>query len=551
LLARYALLVEHLAQGQVETRGIIMTKSQAVAADIAALLRARNPLLWVVTREEQRVEKYVFEAAASAGYLSRTWDVAAGVCGMDGRPERGMEGTIGDPEQVLTTIGERSGERGVWILRDLPVWLAPPIGAVPLRRLRNLARSLPSKPRDDAQAIVVISPTAEVPAELANHATVLEWPLPDREEIAALLDATVGSLPEDMRANVVNGSRDAAIDAAVGLSGEEAQATFARSLVQLKKIDPATIASEKKRVIAKSLGLEWIDPLPGGMSNVGGLDNWKAWAVSRSLAYSPEARAYGIQAPKGALLVGFPGCGKSYSAKGLASEWQVPLLRLDLGALKGKYVGQSEGNLRAAFDVVEAIGRCVLWVDEIEKALGGATQGAADGGVSADALGFLLSWMQDRAGEAFVIATANNAETLPPELLRKGRFDEVWWVDLPTAVEREQIMTATVKSHGRNAKDLGLDLGALAAATETFSGAEIAALVPEAMFAAFAENGREITTKDLLRAAENVVPLAKTAEEKMKRLRDFWLGRARPATSVAAAPKGKGKPDTAVRDLDI
>lgn len=524
------------------------TRSQVVAADVAALLRARNPLLWVVTREEARVEKYLFEAAASAGYLARTWDIAQGVTTIDGQRDRAFDGTEGDPDGTLTMIRERKGERSVFVMRDLPVWLKEPIGSATLRRLRNLARWLPGQARDNAQAIIVITPTNEVPPELQGHATVIEWPLPDRNEIAALLDATVAGLPEELRKTAVNGQRDAAIDAAVGLSGEEAQACFARSLVQTRKVDPAMIASEKKRIVAREGVLEWFDPIPEGLGAVGGLDQYKSWLVSRALAYSPEARAYGLDAPKGTLVVGVPGCGKSLSAKAIATEWRVPLLRLDLGALRSKYVGESEGNLRKALNVIEALGRCVVWLDEIEKALAGSTGEAGDGGVAADALGAILSWMQDRSGEAFVIATANDASKLPPELLRKGRFDEVWWVDLPTAPERASIASATLRSKGRDATAIGVDLQAVADATDTFTGAEIAALVPDALFAAFADDAREITTDDLLRAAKDVVPLAKTADTKIKNLREFWAGRARPATSAA---NGAAAAEGTARVLDI
>lgn len=526
-------------------------KSQDVALDVAALLRARNPLLWVVTREEARVEKYLFEAAAKAGYLAQSWDVAAGFTDVSGKPTFQYDNAEGDPDAALDKIGKASGtkdqpSRGVWIMRDLPAWLSPPVGLITQRRLRNLARQLPGRETFQAQAIIVISPTSDVPAELANHATVLEWPLPDREEIAALLDVTIESLPDEMQAQAVNGSRDAAIDAAVGLSGEEAQATFARSLVQLKKIDPAIIAAEKQRAIAKGGILEWFDPIAGGLEAVGGLDNLKSWLSSRASAYSPAAREYGLPSPKGALLIGVPGCGKSLTCKAIGTAWGVPIIRLDLGALKSKYVGESEGNLRQALSQIEAIGRCVVWLDEIEKALDGATSGSADGGVSADALGAILSWMQDRQGEAFVIATANNAEKLPPELLRKGRFDEIWWVDLPTLPEREAIVDASLKTHGRN--PVNVDSAAVAYATDTFTGAELAALVPDAMFSAFNDGAREVTTDDLLIAAKTVVPLAKQSSEKIAGLREYWLGRARPATSAqAVVPARKAK----ARQLDI
>ncbi len=507
-------------------------KSQDMAADVAALLRARNPLLWVVTREEARVERYLIEAAAAAGYVPRTWDVAQGVADLAGKPQTNLGSP--DPGDTLETIRayaerESGPERGVWIMRDLPPWLESTPGAPIRRKLRNLARSLPGTPRERAQAVVVITPSGDVPAELANHATVIDWPLPDREEIAAILDAAIASLPEDLRITAApNGQRDMAIDAAVGLSGEEAASCYARSLVKLRRIDSATVAAEKRRVIARERVLEWFDPLPGGLDAVGGLDVLKGWLVSRRGAYTAAAREYGLPAPKGVLLGGISGCGKSLTAKAIATAWGVPLLRVDLGALKSKFVGESESNLRRAFDVISAIGRCVVWFDEIEKALAGATQGAADGGVSSDALGAILSWMQERQGQAFVIATANDVESLPAELLRKGRFDEVFWVDLPTASERAAILGAALKAHGRG--NLKIDAAAVARKTATFTGSEIASLVPDALYTGFADGAREITTEDLTIAAGKVVPLAKTAAEKIARLRQWAEGRARPAS---------------------
>lgn len=510
------------------------TKAQERAADVAALLRARNPLLWIVSREEARVEAAIFEAAASVKYVTRTWDVGQGVADMSGKPQPIASA---DPGDMLANIAERarSGrERGVWIMRDLTPWLQGPIGMTTCRQLKNLARMLPTVAQDGAQAVIVLTTSAEVPPELANHATVIEWPMPDRGEIAAILDASIAALPEAMRDTAApNGVRDSAIDAAVGLSGEEAAACYAKSLVQHRRIDPATVSSEKKRVISRERVLEWFDPLAGGLDAVGGLDVLKTWLVSRKQAYSAKARAYGLPAPRGAMLVGIPGCGKSLTAKAIATAWGVPLLRLDLGSLKSKFVGESEGNLRKALRTVEAIGRCVVWLDEIEKALAGATSGGADGGVSSDALGSILSWMQERSGEAFVIATANDVTSLPPELMRKGRFDEIWWIDLPTLTEREQILTAALKAHGRVPTD-SLWAHDVAAATEGYTGSEIAALVPDALFTAFADGGRDLTLDDLLEASRTVVPLAKTSADKIERLRAWADGKARRATTPEA-----------------
>lgn len=508
------------------------TRSQQVAADVTALLRARNPLLWVVTREETRVEQHLIEAVAAAGYAPYTWDAAQGP-----RTAGGQEVKVGsnDSGEMLTAIGARAesgNERSAWIMRDLAPWLRDLPGAVPLRTLRNLVRALPTTPLDRAQAIIVLSASGDLPSELSTSATVIEWPLPDRAEIADILDAAVEALPEEVRkAAISKNSREAAIDATVGLSGEEAQACYSKSLVQSRRIVPTAVASEKKRVIARERLLEWYDPIPAGLDAVGGLENLKAWLVSRATAYSPQARAYGLPAPRGALLVGISGCGKSLTAKSIATAWGVPLLRLDLGALRSKFVGESEGNLRRALRTIEAIGRCVVWLDEVEKALQGATSGSADGGVSADALGAILSWMQERAGEAFVLATANDVTQLPPELLRKGRFDEVWWVDLPSLRERVAVLEAALRAHARDPERfVAGGLERVAGACDRFTGAEIAAIVPEAMFAAFADGGRELTPTDLITAAETVVPLADTAAEKIEAMRAWAKNRARFAS---------------------
>lgn len=511
------------------------------AADVAALLRARNPLLWIVTREEGRVERLLLESAQAAQYEPRFWDCATGITNYAGETvDQGVVAT--DPAGALAAIRD-SRKRQVWILRDIPTHFRDPFV---LRACRSLARSLPMAARDQARAMVIVTPSGEVPPELAGHAIVIEWPLPDRSEIAGVLDAAVSVLPEELRAQALtNGARDAAIDAAVGLTEGEAQACYAKSLVSVRRIEPAAVASEKRRVIAREKVLEWFDPLPGGLDAVGGLDALKAWLQARRAAFSPKARDYGLPAPKGCLLVGVPGCGKSLTAKAVATAWAMPLLRLDMGALKSKWVGESEGNIRKALKVAETVAPCVLWLDEIEKALAGATQGAADGGVSGDALGAVLQWMQDRAGSVFVVATANDVSALPPELLRKGRFDELFFVDLPTLEERAAIVTASCMAHriGMGRADV-VDVQAVAAATPDFTGAELAALVPDALFAAFADGARALSTADLLQAAGRTVPLARTASEKVAALRSWAKGRARPATTPAAA-------GAQVRSLDI
>lgn len=543
-----------------------ISKGQKTGSDISSLLRARNPLIWVTTREEARVEGFLVEAAAAAGYKTLFWDCAQGISTFDGKKASGYTDEQRDPGAALGAVrieadkGDK-GSRNVWIMRDLPKWLDGPIGATSLRQLRNLAKFLPGVVRDGAQAIIILTTQTNVPDDLAGHATVIEWPLPDRSEIEKVLDSAINSLPEyetkvvdgksvpntekPLRALAApNGTRDLAIDAAVGLTAEEAASCFAKSLVQSRKIDPAIVSNEKKRVIARERVLEWHDPIKGGLDAVGGLENLKTWLAVRKTAYSPKARAYGLPAPKGSVLVGVPGCGKSLTAKSIATAWEVPLLRLDMGALKSKFVGDSEGNLRKALKVIEAIGRCVLWIDEIEKAMQGATSGSSDGGVSSDALGTILSWMQERTCEAFVIATANDVSSLPPELLRKGRFDEVFFVDLPNHGERKSVLQAALRQYDR--LEAEIDFEAVADASATFTGSEIAELVPTALYAAFGDDAREITTQDLLNAARKVVPLAKTAEKRIVALREWGKANARPAT----ASEDTGSID-ASRKLDL
>lgn len=537
------------------------TRSMETAEEVATLLRARNPLLWVVTREEARVERCLIEAAAAAGYMARTWDVAQGVREVSGQTVRGFGDP--DPKETLAVIDAKSKadldsarpERCVWILRDLPVWLSGAMGASVMRQLRNLARSLPATKRENAQALIVLTPSSEIPPELTGHATVIEWPLPDRAEIAAILDATIDMLPEkepaqrELKAKVIaslrDGAKDAAIDGAVGMSGIEVASTYARSLVGLQRIDPLMVQTEKKRIVGRDKVLELCDSLPGGLEAVGGLHNLKPYLVSRRAAFTPEARAYGLPAPKAILLVGVSGCGKSRTAKAVATAWGVPLVRFDGGALKSKYVGESEGLVRKAYATINALGRCVVWFDEIEKMFQGATSGSADGGVATDQLGSFLTWSEERKGEAFIIATCNDVEGLPPELL--GRFEVMWFVDLPAHEERMEIVAAALRDYNRNGDNVDLD--EVAAACDQFTGREISALMRDALYTAFADGMREVRTSDLVDGASQVVPLSKTAAEKIGRLRAWATGRTRPASAFAT--KATVAPQATVARVDL
>lgn len=506
------------------------TRGAAAAADVGALLRARNALLWVVTREEVRAESAIAAAAGAAGYKVKCWDCATGISDGAGTV---VDANTKDPSAMLRRIGD-STQREVWILRDLHPWLRDPMV---LRQVRSLARSLPNVKPDRARALVLLTPSGEVPPELSG-ATVVDWPLPDRDEVRAILDSIVEVMPSGLERPDAP-TMDAAVDGAVGLMADEAASCYAKSLVTVRKIDPAVVIAEKKRVVAREKVLEWHDPDPRGLDAVGGLDLLKQWLVARRAAFSPKARAFGLPAPKGVLLVGVPGCGKSLTAKAISAAWQMPLLRMDLGALKSKWVGESEANLRRALATAEAVAPAILWLDEVEKALGGAISGAADGGVSADALGTVLSWMQERKAAVFVVATSNDVRALPPELLRKGRFDEVFWVDLPTPIERAAVLEASLKTYARTPE--GINLDAVVEASNEFTGAEVANLVPDALFTAFADGERALKTEDLVAAAGTVVPLAKTADDRLAVLREWAKGRARPASTPRATDEAGGR----------
>lgn len=548
-----------------------LTRSQIASADVTLSLRARCSGFWIISRDEARTEQDLIPAIAKAGYKPYMWDIANGAVEIDGKAMRGDTdyNAPEDPDTMLDSIWKKSKakrretdiDRNVWIMRDLGPWLDGPAGALTRRKLRNMLRpdGLSGTPRNVAQAVIIISAGSPPPDELSNgELTVIDWPLPDRTEIGEILTGSIDVLPDTleqpMRSNVLralkkDGMRDAAIDAAVGLSSQEVQTTFARSLIESGSIDVGAIAAEKKRLIDQEPAMTYYEPREGGFDNVGGWDVFKAAAMKTRASYTPEARAYGLKLAKGSFLMGVSGCGKTLSCQALGAEWGWPVIRLDINALKGKYVGESESRLRGIFSKIDALGQVIVYIDEVEKALEGATSGSADGGVSADALGAILTWMQDRAGQAYVMMTANDPSKLPPEFLRKGRFDDVWWVDLPTRSERASIARATLRSNGRDADKLGIDLHVIADATDGFTGAEIAAAIEhDAMFAAFSDGGRELTTDDVVAAAAEVIPLNRTMGDKIARLRESWSGRARPVTSPEVAST-QAKVGTRLLDL--
>ena len=497
--------------------------------ELATYLRAKYPLTYVVTNEERRVEREAAAVAASLGYETWLWSCVSGFTSPDGQELNAAN----DPLQALGIIKDAK-RRVLYILRDYHPFLdvrTNPANAVGVRALRELARSLRSAPREEARAVLFIAPVLVVPEELRTDVAVLEWALPTRAELRAAVVEITSALPPDVAANVTPETTDDVADGGVGLTLEEASDSVARSLVATRGLDRSIVSREKKQAVARGGLLEWVEPSES-LSSVGGYAALKSWLLEREKAFSPEARAFGLPEPKGVLCVGVPGCGKSLLAKAVATAWRRPLLRLDVGRLFGALVGQSESQLRAALKTAEACAPCVLWLDEVEKAFAGMGSGAADGGTSTRVFGGFLTWMQERRSPApFVFATANDVSSLPPELLRKGRFDDVFFVDLPTPDERRDVWTA---QFARYKQAVPADMSDLVGKSDGFSGAEIEAALVAAMFTAFA-SGSPLNATHVMGELAQTVPLSKTAAEKIDALRAWAKGRARNASSTVAA----------------
>ena len=385
------------------------------------------------------------------------------------------------------------------------------------------------------KAIILSSPSKFVPEELSKELPVIEVDLPDRDTIEVIADSVVKEYKEYCLESKITPKL---LESALGLTVMEARLAFAKAIIQNRKLtedEIPLIIGEKEQIIKKSGLLEYFHPKEY-LTSVGGLDNLKEWIHKRGQAYSDDAKEFGLNIPRGVLLLGVPGCGKSLTAKAIANEWKFPLLRFDLGKVFGGIVGESERNIRYALDVAKTISPCVLWIDEIEKGLSGSqSSGRTDGGTSARVFGTFLTWMQEKKEPVFVVATANDISSLPPELLRKGRFDEIFFVDLPSAKERENIFNIHLNNKHRDAKILGLNMAELVKKTEGFSGAEIEEVVNEALFNAYANGQKDLEMQNLLDCISDTSPLSRTMAETIANLRKWAEQRARMAS--------KEKPD--------
>ena len=385
--------------------------------------------------------------------------------------------------------------------------------------------------KTNGHTLILLGCRINLPPELDREITRIDMDLPGKPELSTVLDGIIASAGIPEPADAI---RDGALANARGLTTTEAENVFALSVVETREISPAVIAREKAKALKKN-GLVEIVETTISLEDVGGLENLKDWLARRAKAFGQAAMAYGLPSPKGLLIVGIPGTGKSLTAKATASAFGLPLLRLDMGRVFGGIVGQSEANLRAIIQTAEAIAPCVLWIDEIEKGFSGSkSSGSSDGGTSSRVFGSFLSWMQEKQKPVFVVATANDVTQLPPEFLRKGRFDELFFVDLPDGTERKKIWEIVIQRHGR--KIDAFDSMAMARAAENYTGAEIDAVFVDALYDAFLED-REPTDLDLANAMTRMVPLAQLMDGQIAALRNWAKGRARTAAETQSAQR--------------
>lgn len=481
------------------------------------LLRARYPIIYLPTREEERVEIAIAQSAKEAGNRAvYIWDF---VEGYQDNPNYVGVGKR-NPLQALELI-EKLPESApaVLILRDFHRFLEDVSIS---RKLRNLARLLKSQPKN----LVIIAPQITIPEDLSEIFTILEFPLPDGQQIKVEVERLLVAMGQSLEKSLL----DEVVRAARGLSIERIRRVLAKAIAthgELQAEDVDLILEEKRQTIRQTQILDFY-PAQENISDIGGLDNLKDWLLRRGGAFSERARQYGLPHPRGLLLVGIQGTGKSLTAKAIAHHWHLPLLRLDVGRLFAGLVGESESRTRQMISLAEALAPCVLWIDEIDKAFAGFDS-KGDAGTTSRVFGTFITWLAEKTSPVFVVATANNIQSLPPEILRKGRFDEIFFVGLPNQDERKAIFEVHLsRLRPQNLKNY--DLERLAYETPDFSGAEIEQTLIEAMHIGFSQN-RDFGVDDILEAASQIIPLARTAKEQINFLQEWAAaGKARLAS---------------------
>jgi ATP-dependent 26S proteasome regulatory subunit len=495
--------------------------------EIETLIRARYPILYIITSEELRVQNVIVEIAAKRQKKVFEWTYSTGVvpAGTSIQSQKNRNPATKDPLAALDQVIEQV-EPAIFLFKDFHPFLTKNNFAI-IRKLKDIALHL----KNSFKTIVLISPVMEIPAELDKEITVLNFPQPTKEDLGELLDKIIGEVGQrrQVRIDLDGEGRERLLQAAMGLTLGEAENVFAKIIVKDQRLSGEhvnEVFAEKQQIIRKSGLLEYY-AANEDFGSVGGLGVLKDWLNKRAVAFTDEARAFGLPAPKGILLLGVQGCGKSLCAKAVSRLWQLPLLRFDMGRMFGSLVGSSEENVRRAITVAESIAPAVLWVDEIDKAFVGSQSSAVtDGGTTARVFGTFLTWLSEKNAPVFVVATANDVSQLPPELLRKGRLDEIFYVDLPSAEERDEIFRIHLSKRGRGPEKFDLD--SLVDASREFSGAEIEEAIISALYDAFYAK-QELATEHVLEALGQTVPMARTMSEKITAQRRWAAGRARNA----------------------
>lgn len=482
-------------------------------------------LIYIVTYEENRLMPHLKELAHEFNMDFFVWDLINGAVKEDGTV---LERTQNSPVPVIQHAIE-SNVPTMYVLKDAHVTMRDP-GSPVIRALRNFKGA----EQTCHKIIIITAPTPVVPADLQKQITLIDYELPTFDDIMSILErgkqyAQLEMSDEEMR--------DCA-HALQGLTTEEIEDVTSLSLAKTERFDKEVFLAHKKQILKKDEVLEYFET-DRTMDDIGGLDLLKSWLRKTGDGFSDEAIEFGVEPAKGVLILGIPGTGKSLTAKVAGKLWGMPVIRFDIGKVMDRLVGSSEARIRNALRTVEALAPCVLWMDEIEKALSGmGSSNMSDGGTTSRVVGTLLSWMQDRSAPVFLMATANSLSTFSsnPELLRSGRFDAIFFVDLPQFNERKEIFSIHLKMRGR--KPENFDLDQLALATESYTGAEIEQVVKEALKSVWAEAGglRDLTTEDLLAAIHEVVPLSRTMGEQIAELQTWAKDRAKPASSKEEAP---------------
>ena len=496
--------------------------------ELSILIQAQYPLIYLVTSEEERAESAIALIATHKPEKQVfVWTLTRGIVKYgEGLPQGN---TTKSPQMAFEfAIGYK--DPAIFVFKDLHPFLDGTGNAEVVRVIRDAIAAF----KGTRKTIVLMSPFQQVPIELEKEVTVLDFALPSMEELERVLDKQL-SLTAMPGNRLETQTREKLVKAALGLTKDEAEKVYRKASVAASRLtgeEVEIVLSEKKQLIRRNGILEYIEE-DETLASVGGLEGLKEWLKNRSNAFTERAREYGLPQPKGMLILGVPGCGKSLIAKTTARLWGLPLLRLDMGRVyDGSTVGKSEANLRTALKIAESVSPAILFIDELDKAFGGAGGSAdSDGGTSSRIFGSFLTWMQEKTSPVFVMATANRVERLPSEFLRKGRFDEIFFVDLPTSEERQDIFRIHLMKR-RRAIDR-FDLVQLANVCEGFSGAEIEQALVAAMYEAFAQD-REFTQLDIIAACRATVPLSKTMNEQVTALRDWARQRARPAAASVA-----------------